>query len=215
MAMLDITEERYGKLVALSPDGQDKRSRFYWRCICDCGNEVKVLSNNLRSGNTKSCGCEKNALGKDVIDMAGQKFGELTVIKRDMSRVDEGKTYWLCECSCGEVVSVWRAHLIRRHNTKCAIKGNHATSVSAKRTAWSDEIKERFNYTCQKCGVTGSDGDIHAHHILSFTAHPELGYDLDNGSCLCENCHKQFHNIYGIMRNTVEEFTEWLKEASE
>jgi len=28
-----------------------------WLCQCDCGNEVTVSGNNLRSGNTKSCGC--------------------------------------------------------------------------------------------------------------------------------------------------------------
>jgi len=34
-----------------------KRIHLIYRCICDCGNEVEVLGNSLRSGNTKSCGC--------------------------------------------------------------------------------------------------------------------------------------------------------------
>lgn len=33
-----------------------------WNCRCDCGNELVVLSNKLRSGHTRSCGC----LAKDV-----------------------------------------------------------------------------------------------------------------------------------------------------
>jgi len=28
-----------------------------WRCRCDCGNARAVQLNNLRSGNTSSCGC--------------------------------------------------------------------------------------------------------------------------------------------------------------
>ena len=31
--------------------------RSYWRVRCDCGNELVVLSSNLRGGNTRSCGC--------------------------------------------------------------------------------------------------------------------------------------------------------------
>jgi hypothetical protein len=29
----------------------------YYRCLCECGNETTVTTQNLRSGNTKSCGC--------------------------------------------------------------------------------------------------------------------------------------------------------------
>lgn len=33
-----------------------------WLCQCDCGNEVTVSGNRLRSGNTKSCGCLRREL---------------------------------------------------------------------------------------------------------------------------------------------------------
>ena len=60
---IDITGQRFGRLVALkktqcghvSQDG--KRMRAKWLCKCDCGNDVEVLSESLRSGHTKSCGC--------------------------------------------------------------------------------------------------------------------------------------------------------------
>ena len=32
----------------------------YWICKCSCGNEVEVCGSNLRTGNTKSCGCLKS-----------------------------------------------------------------------------------------------------------------------------------------------------------
>jgi 5-methylcytosine-specific restriction endonuclease McrA len=211
----DLTGRRYGKLIALHPDGQDSRKRFYWLCICDCGNEVKVKSNNLRTGNSKSCGCVKKELGKSVKDLTGKVFGELTVLERDMSRTDGGKVYWLCKCSCGEVVSVWRAHLLNKHSVKCAIRGRHTTSNSAKMAFWSETVKRRDDYICQKCGFVGDDNTIHAHHILSFTKYPELREDLANGSCLCVPCHKQFHNEYGVMRNNKDDFVAWLNKAEE
>ena len=37
--------------------GRDDRSRMWWRCVCSCGQDVRVLDQSLKSGNTKSCGC--------------------------------------------------------------------------------------------------------------------------------------------------------------
>lgn len=61
--VLDITGQRYGRLVALhfqehryTISGVPKR---YWKCKCDCGNECVVDIASLRSGSSKSCGCLK------------------------------------------------------------------------------------------------------------------------------------------------------------
>ena len=54
---LNLTQHRFGKLVALEPIGKDKHNRILWRCKCDCGNEKIVAASALRSGNTASCGC--------------------------------------------------------------------------------------------------------------------------------------------------------------
>ena len=56
---IDISGMRFGALVAIEPTEQRARDRqFYWRCRCDCGLEKRVLLGNLRSGTTKSCGCQ-------------------------------------------------------------------------------------------------------------------------------------------------------------
>lgn len=40
------------------------RPRHFWACKCDCGARCDVVGENLRSGNSASCGCRKrNALG--------------------------------------------------------------------------------------------------------------------------------------------------------
>ena len=33
--------------------------RSYWKCKCSCGKEIIVSSDNLKSGNTTSCGCKR------------------------------------------------------------------------------------------------------------------------------------------------------------
>lgn len=41
---------------------------------------------------------------KRVHDLTGQKFGRLTVVGIDESKQTR-KTYWICECECGNVIS--------------------------------------------------------------------------------------------------------------
>lgn len=56
MRIVDITGERFGRLVALKRVGSDGHSAL-WLCRCDCGNTKVVTLPHLRSGQTRSCGC--------------------------------------------------------------------------------------------------------------------------------------------------------------
>ena len=61
--MIDLTGQRFGKLVVLNSTKERRRNRVVWQCICDCGNKYRVTSDNLRSGNTQSCGCSRQKHG--------------------------------------------------------------------------------------------------------------------------------------------------------
>lgn len=56
MKHLDLVGQRYGRLTVIEPARTNGRYPA-WKCKCDCGNEVIVITNSLRSGKTKSCGC--------------------------------------------------------------------------------------------------------------------------------------------------------------
>lgn len=66
--MLDLIGEKYGRLTVVAFD-RFQNHKTYWRCACDCGLSTTVSGNNLRSGNTKSCGC----LFKEKIRETGKK----------------------------------------------------------------------------------------------------------------------------------------------
>lgn len=53
----DLTNRRFGELLALAPAGQAKSGKIIWLCRCDCGKECKVKVDNLTTGHTRSCGC--------------------------------------------------------------------------------------------------------------------------------------------------------------
>ena len=57
MHWIDITGERYGRLVALEYNHTAKDGKAIWKCQCDCGNICYAKAKDMRTGNTKSCGC--------------------------------------------------------------------------------------------------------------------------------------------------------------
>ena len=59
---LDISGQRFGRLTAVKNLGSNHGRCNIWLCKCDCGNEVKIPTDSLRSGNTKSCGCLRDEL---------------------------------------------------------------------------------------------------------------------------------------------------------
>lgn len=67
----DLTNIRFGKLVAKSVCGKSKDRHCLWVCDCDCGNTIVVPSNRLVCGHTQSCGC----LQKENTSTARKKHG--------------------------------------------------------------------------------------------------------------------------------------------
>jgi len=65
MKKLDLTGQKFGLLTALVSDGKDTTGKTTWLCQCDCGNKKSITLLNLKSGNSKSCGCKKHLVGID------------------------------------------------------------------------------------------------------------------------------------------------------
>ena len=57
------------------------------------------------------------------------------------------------------------------------------------------ECLERDNHACVYCGK--HDGELHAHHILSWIKHEAHRYFLNNLITLCKPCHIEEHRING------------------
>ena len=98
----DLTGQRFNKLTAVRPTENRASTSIIWECICDCGNTTFVAANNLRSGNTKSCGCFRKAeMGRRrAVDLAGKRFGRLIAVRSTEER-RQGSVVWECLCDCG------------------------------------------------------------------------------------------------------------------
>ena len=72
--------DKYGRLTIInevekyvSPNGNKIRQVM---CSCECGNKKVIPLTNLRSGNTKSCGCYNSELSKKLIVQRSTTHGK-------------------------------------------------------------------------------------------------------------------------------------------
>jgi hypothetical protein len=70
--LIDVSGERYGRLIVTSFAGGGRDGGALWNCICDCGNTTVVLGKRLRLGKTRSCGCYRDELRRVHGGTAGE-----------------------------------------------------------------------------------------------------------------------------------------------
>lgn len=68
---VDLTDMKFTRLLVVEKIGKTQSGQYKYRCVCDCGNEIKVAGGYLKSGHTKSCGC----YSKDVARTRLYKHG--------------------------------------------------------------------------------------------------------------------------------------------
>lgn len=143
----NLIGQKFNRLtvVELLPDRDNFRRKVY-KCQCKCGNYINVRSSDLKSGNTKSCGCLNiEKLHERGIDLTGKKFGYLTVLERgEGSRKDV--LYWKCQCKCGTIVNVPSRNLREGKTISCGcIKSKGEEAIAN----WL--IKNNFIFEKEKC----------------------------------------------------------------
>ena len=117
----DITNQRFGRLIALYPINVGKGTGIKWHCICDCGNEKDILSVSLFNGNTKSCGCYHRDItsNHNKKPLIGEKFGLLTVIDEIKERTYNRKVLYKCRCDCGNIKIIRGNSLLTGNTFSC------------------------------------------------------------------------------------------------
>lgn len=57
---------------------------------------------------------------------------------------------------------------------------------------WRRRVLEKHKSRCAECG---SYNLVECHHIKQYISNPELQLDVDNGICLCFDCHSKKHDF--------------------
>lgn len=107
------------RLTVLKRDYSKNTKEAYWICQCECGNQISVRGSNIRSGQTKSCGCLHSEISRIIMiekckpiflerhkgglpknDLTGLRFGKLKVLSFH-HKDKHGNMYYECQCDCG------------------------------------------------------------------------------------------------------------------
>lgn len=121
--MKDITNIRFGRLIAVEPTERRKQGSIVWKCKCDCGNVVYASLNNLKQGYVRSCGClhSESATKRSTArfkNLIGKRFGKLVVLEKTSKRCG-GCVVWKCKCDCGNITFVQTNNLTQGNSTSC------------------------------------------------------------------------------------------------
>lgn len=154
----NLTGKVFNRLKVISFAGyfphssKSKKNEACWFAECSCDKTILVAGHSLVGGNTTSCGCHKRE--QALIDMAGQKFGRLTVIREvDNSQYRSNAAMWECRCDCGNTIVVKGVSLRTGHTKSCGCYGidkirefatKHGESGTRLYQTWAD-MKIRCN----------------------------------------------------------------------
>jgi len=78
----DLTGLKFGKLTVIERAENSPIGHTRWDCRCECGNETIVSSSDLKSGNTKSCGCLKKKNNFKHGDIKSKEYNAWTGAKQ-------------------------------------------------------------------------------------------------------------------------------------
>ena len=86
------------------------------------------------------------------IDLTGQRFGRLTVLR--YYKTERKKVYWLCRCDCGNELAVYGGTLRNGRTKSCGCLARDRMVEYHKRLHWNDGIPELHEKTEEILGET-------------------------------------------------------------
>lgn len=149
----NLLGKKFNRLTVIK-NAPSRNKHTYWICQCDCGQICEARASALKDGQKKSCGClnteTRSKLGKSHIqNITGQKFGLLTAKERTDIRENSTLGYnWICQCDCGNIVSVPITYL-KSGNTiscGCAKESTGEKKISKKLTEYNIKFETQKTF---------------------------------------------------------------------
>ncbi len=157
--LIDLSGQKFGEWLVIERAMNNKSGQAQWLCSCSCGSKKVVAGGHLRGGRSTNCGCQRleKMRQANIINEAGNKYGKLTVVEIDTKppRVDRHGIYWVCECDCGNTVSVFGDYLRNGSTSSCGcIVSKNEAKIAAMLVSHGVEFKTQQTFPDLK-GVNG------------------------------------------------------------
>ena len=128
---MDLRGSVFGHLrVTGAEPTRDKHGAPMWLCRCECGAELRVRGQSLRTGHTTSCGCARRSRAR--ADIAGKRFGRLRVVGDAHVEIRGGQCMWRVQCDCGSP---------ERLMSPSALNGTRSCGCAAKRESLRPDVR--------------------------------------------------------------------------
>ena len=114
----DLKGRQFGYLTVLYRT-ENRNGRVQWVCRCKCGRKKTVSAHDLKSGSVQSCGCKMKEVSRNKVNLAGRRFGRLTVLYETDKRDKKGSVYWHCLCDCGNETETTESALVGGNCRSC------------------------------------------------------------------------------------------------
>lgn len=109
--------------------------------------------------------------------MVPWNFGKAGTYSLNIS--ENGKRGRAKTVKCGADSHFWRGGL-----------SNERVKIGAWTTLNAPSVHQKYNYTCQKCGI---NKNLQAHHIIPVCQDESRAYDFNNLISVCRKCHFEIH----------------------
>lgn len=224
--LIDLTGRRFGRLLVIERAPKNWYGNSVgWKCDCDCGVSRIVMSGNLRSGATKSCGgC--GVKQTRIIDLVGRRFGKLTVIRRAANNSrSRRRPRWDCLCDCGKTTNVDGGRLHQGATKSCGCyrfrRGEDHHAWKGGQKAWNrrgvlkkygltfDSFNELLESQGNACAICGNADPV-ARHGTQWAVDHNHKTSLTRG-ILCHNCNTGI-GLLGDSAETMKSAMEYLNK---
>lgn len=199
---------------------ENKKGIFLW-CKCSCGHEQPVDVKNLKNNESTKCkNCSiKNSIHPNVA--IGDKYNMLTIVELTDKKNRNGNYLVRCECECGNTQYYTTFSELNNGRKSCGCLQYNSDLTDEERKIKRNypsgerfryQVKAKANYICDCCGYKGHkhDGIMKAHHLNGWHWYDKDKRDsINNGVCLCQFCHDEFHIEYGQKNNTKEQYEDF------
>jgi len=128
IAFKDLSGRTFGKLKVIKRDYSRQDNKIYWLCKCECKRLIIMRGDRLVEN--KEINCPECSFENSRINLVGNVYGILTVIKR---LEDRSGHWWLCKCGCG--------------NKKFKVSGNRLESGKVEDCGCVIRAKNRYDLT--------------------------------------------------------------------
>lgn len=88
----DITNKRFGNLIAVESTQERKHGSIVWKCQCDCGNIHFATTELLLAGKVSSCGCIKSKGNQKIQQILEQN--NISFVKEYCVRINNINYYY-------------------------------------------------------------------------------------------------------------------------